>query len=869
MNEIIQSVLFDKNNFTVKKAVKWLKTRNLKYNDVDNDKPNYIHFRQEDPKKLENEGYLFKNKVFDNGTKIYIIAYKNGLKGGAISSENLEKFIKASYKSTDDDIDGYKKDKELSTAEISTFYNPSNDHVVAVFRGTEKTLTDWSNNIAYVVGQYENTDRFKRAKELYNKIVKKYGEKNISLVGHSQSAVITRKIGENAKEIINVNPAHLFEKQKENEFNVRSSGDIVSAVKPVADVYNKVKTTATNAVKSVANVFLPKSKKLKIDKDVSNQNITIENKTLNPLTEHTSDILNRLPSETLIGQGMKPLFNNYIVEVPTPMINKTNKGRLVEVNPITKTGNLTTRNKKKSVVIRISPDDEPHIQEHGDLINKGLEEMKKKKIKKMREVYKKFTNKPENKKLRDEHFNLKNSIEEIENKIILLKGNSKEKRELKIKLQKLKDRRMEIKPEYDKIFEEAEKLKTIVEFTKMDIKDDKTLKEFNSIYLQIPKMANVTKNNKVVEISPITKTGNLTTRNKQKSIILKPSKDNEIHFETKQNKPVVIPEVKKTFEKNKWIELENSDSESDSDGEIEIWRNGKLVKPVEDSESDSESDEEDDDKLKLNNKQEEVIKGIDELLKFLKTGRKNFYIEKNQELFETLRNAIMAYDFYPTPEKYSEEIYKLETEHYGLNNSHILDVGCGLLSLSLPFIQNAVETTKIDLIEMNPAFYNIIKPLQGNNINIINKNFFDIPTETFNKKGINIILSNPPFAGTAGGDRTTLLYYYFLKKILDIAMIQNTETHIYFICPKTHFQSKNKWMKNGDVIDVSNVIPKKTEKDINKFLNIKWMMDNEFNGQCEYLHDITSFRTLRKGKPVDLGLTVGLFRFSVRSGWGG
>jgi len=442
MNEIIQSVLFDKNNFTVKKAIKWLKTRNLKYNDVDNDKPNYIHFRQEDPKKLENEGYLFKNKVFDNGTKIYIIAYKNGLKGGAISSENLEKFIKASYKSTDDDIDGYKKDKELSNAEISTFYNPSNN-VIAVFRGTEKTLTDWSNNIAYIAGQYENTDRFKRAKEMYNKIVKKYGEKNISLVGHSQSAVITRKIGENAKEIINVNPAHLFEKQKENEFNVRSSGDIVSAVKPVADVYNKVKTTATNAVKSVANVFLPKSKKLKIDKDVSNQNITIENKTLNPLTEHTSDILNRLPSETLIGQGMKPLFNNYIVEVPTPMINKTNKGRLVEVNPITKTGNLTTRNKKKSVVIEVSPDDELHIKNNG--------------------------------------------------------------------------------------------------------KNSKTLKEFNSIYLQIPKMANVTKNNKVVEVSPITKTGNLTTRNKQKSIILKPSKDNEIHFEKKQSEPANIQRRRKIY----------------------------------------------------------------------------------------------------------------------------------------------------------------------------------------------------------------------------------------------------------------------------------------------------------------------------------
>jgi len=164
----------------------------------------------------------------------------------------------------------------------------------------------------------------------------------------------------------------------------------------------------------------------------------------------------------------------------------------------------------------------------------------------------------------------------------------------------------------------------------------------------------------------------------------------------------------------------------------------------------------------------------------------NFYIEKNQQLFHTLTNAIMAYDFYPTPEKYSEEIYKLETEHYGLNNSHILDVGCGLLSLSLPFIQNAVETTKIDLIEMNDDFYNIIKPLQSKNINIINNDFFDIPTETFNKKGIDIILSNPPFAGTAGGDRTKLLYLYFLKKILDIAMVLSRQKHTFILFVQKH-----------------------------------------------------------------------------------
>jgi len=140
---------------------------------------------------------------------------------------------------------------------------------------------------------------------MYEKIANKYGEKNVSLVGHSQSGAITRLIGKNAKEVINLNPANLGEKNLDNEYVVRSSNDLVSAIKPVSDVIHKVKDETTNALKKTANYFLPKSKQFELAKDTSKQNITIQDKTYNPSIEHSEKILERLPEDMMIGQGRR------------------------------------------------------------------------------------------------------------------------------------------------------------------------------------------------------------------------------------------------------------------------------------------------------------------------------------------------------------------------------------------------------------------------------------------------------------------------------------------------------------------------------------------------------------------------------------
>lgn len=225
---------------------------------------------------------------------------KSLIKGGSLSTDNINLFIKNSYdkKNPVDDINGFIKDKSLSTDEIQTYFNKLNGQVVVVFRGTEGTLTDWSNNAQYVIGNYENTDRFKRAKTLFNKIIKKYNEKNLTLVGHSQGAILSRKLGKNVKEVINVNPASLSEKLMPNEYNIKSKIDVVSFLLKTND-----KTT------------------------------TLKNTSYNPVAEHSSEILEKVPNQ-IIGAGGGGINKRKVRDIRNALenyLNPNNEGDFKEI----------------------------------------------------------------------------------------------------------------------------------------------------------------------------------------------------------------------------------------------------------------------------------------------------------------------------------------------------------------------------------------------------------------------------------------------------------------------------------------------------------------------------------------------------------
>ena len=163
---------------------------------------------------------------------------------------------------------------------IKAFYDKDKNHAVLTHTGTYSGA-DWFNNGMYALGLYKYTDRYKQGKKLQDATHNKYGAENVSTLAHSQASVNARAHGQNSKEIINLNPAYKGEKPLQNEYNIRSSGDIVS-----------VGLHGTNRghdtlIKAITN---------------------------NPLTEHNIDILDRLDQDKMIGSCKKHIIKKHIIK---------------------------------------------------------------------------------------------------------------------------------------------------------------------------------------------------------------------------------------------------------------------------------------------------------------------------------------------------------------------------------------------------------------------------------------------------------------------------------------------------------------------------------------------------------------------------
>ena len=207
---------------------------------------------------------------------------KEPIRGGAISANNLKLLIDSSYQPIEnkkENINGYLLDNDNSGEFVSTYYNPKNNHAVIIHRGTKGT-TDWLNNGAYALGLYDMTDRFNKGRDTQDSVYRKYGKDTVSTVGHSQGAILARKLGKDSKEIINVNPAYMGEKPSYNEYDVKSSGDPVSVLKtPYSWIYNKLYPSTEGNI-----ITIPSAKPY------------------DPIAEHKASILLRLPPYQMIGR---------------------------------------------------------------------------------------------------------------------------------------------------------------------------------------------------------------------------------------------------------------------------------------------------------------------------------------------------------------------------------------------------------------------------------------------------------------------------------------------------------------------------------------------------------------------------------------
>jgi len=210
------------------------------------------------------------------------------MKGGSLKPQELKDFLQASYEeNAPKTIDSYILDDKLSNLYGKVYVNEALKKVVLAFRGTgmENLGTDWINNLIFLVSDpgYKLTPRYQTALKMYKGAIKKYKGFKFELIGHSQSGVIVNNLcSDKVNNCISLNPAYKNASLKNNEYIIRSTGDVVSKL--------------TVPKKALNSLLYPKWTKKHM--------INIENKTGNPITEHKVDILDRLNPNMIIGRGV-------------------------------------------------------------------------------------------------------------------------------------------------------------------------------------------------------------------------------------------------------------------------------------------------------------------------------------------------------------------------------------------------------------------------------------------------------------------------------------------------------------------------------------------------------------------------------------
>jgi len=173
------------------------------------------------------------------------------LLGGALTGREVQEMSKASYKGDKPDrIGDWVLDRELSNSEAAVYYNPSTRKAALALRGSQGA-TDWLvNNPALALGVYKWTPRYKRGKDIQQKVNNKYGKENVDTVSHSQSGQLAHELNREGlvHSSIEINPARrLGQSVLENETVIRHPLDVVSAFVPTGWNSGKIHTTHTGS----------------------------------------------------------------------------------------------------------------------------------------------------------------------------------------------------------------------------------------------------------------------------------------------------------------------------------------------------------------------------------------------------------------------------------------------------------------------------------------------------------------------------------------------------------------------------------------------------------------------------------------------
>jgi hypothetical protein len=243
----IQSVLVPKNKFARDEAIKYVR-KHFDYKTIDSrQRHNFYSFRQFDP----SEGAKYSTKRLNNGVELVIEYPPRGSTpltpgdayavaaeaGGSLLASQIYKIIKNGYAKKDKRVDigdGFKLLPDLSTEHYQVYQNKKQKRIIINYTGTTEFI-DWLNNFDYLFRTYNLSYRYKKAKEILEKVLDEYPKYLITMVAHSQSGIIVRELAkiheDEIFEIISLNPANMSILEgpaPKNEYVIRSTADFAS-----------------------------------------------------------------------------------------------------------------------------------------------------------------------------------------------------------------------------------------------------------------------------------------------------------------------------------------------------------------------------------------------------------------------------------------------------------------------------------------------------------------------------------------------------------------------------------------------------------------------------------------------------------------
>ena len=164
--------------------------------------------------------------MFNRFTPIKSI--KSNPKSGEL---DLHDVLKNSYsKNHKENMNGYKIDKELSNHNQQVYYNPEHKKLVVSVAGTHN-LRDWGTDLYLGLGKIKDTNRYKEAKNIYDKAKNKYNPMQTTAVGHSLGSTISNYIASSNDKAVGLDGGYTIgQSSRNNSKQFRSNGDIVSAL---------------------------------------------------------------------------------------------------------------------------------------------------------------------------------------------------------------------------------------------------------------------------------------------------------------------------------------------------------------------------------------------------------------------------------------------------------------------------------------------------------------------------------------------------------------------------------------------------------------------------------------------------------------